>query len=450
MTPAIHHGPTKNPADSPRAFGKVRTGITAAAATALLLALATPAAAQAASVVTVGESASVEDVVIRPGEPKTIPVGDLPAGTTAVTVKLTAVGQYRDTELIAANGPDGSSMVVLNAVEDETSVNTVTIPVPDDYDGVVTLTSTKASVRVDATVVDVIGDFEAAVPAAEPAPAPAPAPAAAPAPEPAPAPTTLSTGKPGPTNTGVPEGVSLRVHDGDLTITDAGTVIDGLDIRGTVSVRADNVTIRNSIVRGKPLSGPTGMISNTRGHTGLKIVDTEIAPTLRTPHAMGILGGNFTATRVDIHNVIDGLHINDNNVTLEYSWLHDNVHYTDDPNHGGDDSHDDSIQIQAGNNIRIIGSNISGAYNSGIQLTQDAGRVSDVAIARNFLNGGGCTVNLSEKGVGPFQGISITDNEFGRNTRHDDCAIISPDSTRPVNERNIYVPDGAPVEVRQG
>jgi hypothetical protein len=191
------------------------------------------------------------------------------------------------------------------------------------------------------------------------------------------------------------------------------------------------------------------MISNTRGNYGLKIVDTEIAPSERSSYSMGIVGGRFTATRVDIHNVIDSVHINASDATVEYSWLHDNVHYDNDPVYGGV-SHDDSIQIQAGSNIRIVGNNISGAKNTGIQLTQDAGKVSNVAIARNLLDGGGCTINLAEKGRGAFQGISITDNKFGRNTKVDDCAIISPSSSRPVNERNVYVPDGEVVEVHPG
>ncbi|MDD9204852.1 right-handed parallel beta-helix repeat-containing protein, partial [Georgenia sp. 10Sc9-8] len=72
------------------------------------------------------------------------------------------------------------------------------------------------------------------------------------------------------------------------------------------------------------------------------------------------------------------------------------------------------IQIQQGSNIRITGNTIEGARNAAIMLTQDRGRTSDVTISDNWLNGGKCTVNLSEKGRGPFRGISIVDNTFGR------------------------------------
>src|SRR5690606_36358755 len=39
-------------------------------------------------------------------------------------------------------------------------------------------------------------------------------------------------GKPGAHNTGVPAGTDLTVHEGDLTITEDGTVVEGLDVRG--------------------------------------------------------------------------------------------------------------------------------------------------------------------------------------------------------------------------
>ena len=48
------------------------------------------------------------------------------------------------------------------------------------------------------------------------------------------------------TNTGVPDGVILDVRTGDIHVTKAGTVLSGLDIRGTVHIEADNVTIQNS------------------------------------------------------------------------------------------------------------------------------------------------------------------------------------------------------------
>ena len=61
---------------------------------------------------------------------------------------------------------------------------------------------------------------------------------------------SAATARPGSSNTGVPVGTTLRVHQGDLVVTKAGTVIDSLDIRGEVYIKANNVKITRSIVRG--------------------------------------------------------------------------------------------------------------------------------------------------------------------------------------------------------
>src|SRR5690606_37638870 len=94
---------------------------------------------------------------------------------------------------------------------------------------------------------------------------------------------------------------------------------------------------------------------------------------------------------------------------------------------------------------------ITGAVNSGIQFAQDQGTISDVEITGNFLDGGGCTINFSEKDHGPFRGVSITGNTFGRTTKHPNCAIIAKDTTRDVLHvaDNVYV-DGVPVRVSDG
>lgn len=377
-------------------------------------------------------SVPADAAVAKSGASVALPLSGVKAGTRAVLVKFDVAGQWRDTAISAAIG-SSSKTVVMNAYRGATSTNTVLLPVPAGSDKI-TVSTSDASVRVSGTVLGEVAD-----PASTSNPAPTPTPTPTPTPA-----------VPDAANTGVPAGTALKVHDGDLVITTPGTVVDGLDIRGTVSVRADNVTIKNSVVRGKPLTYTTAMISNTKGNTGLRIIDTEIFPSQPSPYAMGIIGKNFTATRVDIHGVIDGIHLVGGNVTVEGSWLHDNLHYASDPNHGGQPSHDDSVQIQAGSNIRFAGNNISGATNSGIQITQDAGIVSNLTFERNLLDGGGCTINIAEKGKGPIAGVVINDNTFGRSTKIADCAVISPVTTVPSLARNYYTPDHTLVTVRRG
>ena len=288
-------------------------------------------------------------------------------------------------------------------------------------------------------------------PAPTPVPAPEPAPLPAPVPAPVPAPTPPSTGgTPNASNTGVPAGTKLTVHNGDLTITRAGTVIDGLDIRGMVRVEAPNVTIRNSIVRGRDLSGPMALIGNLGGYENLRIIDTELFPSTPSPDVQGIYGYNFEATRLNIHGVIDGIHLTGGNVMITDSWVHDNLHYERDPNQGGTPSHDDSIQIQEGSNILIEGNRLTDAWNASVQVTQDRGDVSNLTISGNIADGGGCSINLAEKSRGPLLGVVISDNTFGRNTRVDDCAVIAPSSTKVKMDRNYYTPDDTLAKVHPG
>jgi len=255
------------------------------------------------------------------------------------------------------------------------------------------------------------------------------------------------SGAPGPSNTGVPAGTRLRVHQGDIDVRKAGTVIDGLDVHGAIKVNAPNVTIKNTIIRFRDGGYRDGIHSYS---TGLRIVDTEISPTHTSPNYNGIMGSGFTATRVDIHRVVDAVHIYGNNVVLEDSWLHDNTHFQQDPNQGGKPSHDDSIQIVSGKNIRIAGNNYDGAFNSGIQITQDNGTVSDVTIDGNLAGGGGCSVNVAEKGGGPIAGIAVRNNRFYRDQRVSGCAIISPESTHIAESGNEWAGDGQDVRVKSG
>ncbi|AEE47164.1 right-handed parallel beta-helix repeat-containing protein [Cellulomonas fimi] len=270
------------------------------------------------------------------------------------------------------------------------------------------------------------------------------------APVPAPVvPGAVGTYVPDSTTTGVPNGTKLTVHQGDLLVTTPGAVIDGLDVRGFVKVAAANVTIKNSIIRGAATSKQTALVTSASSTASVTVIDSELYNSAPGPWVDGVRGYNFKLVRVNLHDVIDMAHIYGDNVTIEASYLHDNLHYDVDPAQNNTPSHDDSIQIQKGNNIRIVGNSISGAYNTGIQFTQDQGLVSNVTVQKNFLDGGGCTVNLAEKGKGPFQGIAVKDNTFGRTTKHYNCAIISPVTTVIANSGN-YFTDGVVATVRKG
>lgn len=93
---------------------------------------------------------------------------------------------------------------------------------------------------------------------------------------------------------------------GDLTVTQNGRVLDGYLIRGTLFIRAQNVTVKNSMVYGQIYN----QVSN-QAFNGLLIQDTTVGPPsgiLRGgTGAIGVCG--YTAIRVQIRNTTEGFRI---------------------------------------------------------------------------------------------------------------------------------------------
>ncbi len=258
-------------------------------------------------------------------------------------------------------------------------------------------------------------------------PSPSASPSASPSPtRSATTPPRPTGGKPGPANTGVPAGVSLRVVTGDQVYTRDNQVISGLDIRGYVRIRAQNVTIRNSIVRGGAQRCNAAVIF-VEGGRSAKIEDTEIDPTNPNACLDGIWATNATLTRLDIHDVVDGVKAFDN-VTVTDSYIHDLSWFANDPNQGGGATHNDAVQTYEGNRNIVLRHNnldLTDRENAALQVTQDGGgTATNLRIEYNWLNGGGCTLNFAHKGgPTPMTGIYVIGNRFGRDS-HFDCPIL--------------------------
>lgn len=255
-------------------------------------------------------------------------------------------------------------------------------------------------------------------------------------------------GWPGDRTTGVPAGTALRVHEGDLVVTTPGAVIQGLDVHGVVVVRADDVTIADTRVRGRAAPRTTALVAMSDGYRNLTVVRSELVPDEPSPYLYGVIGWGLTIDRVEIARVVDGVHIIGPDVTVRSSWIHDLVHYDSDPNQRGGPTHDDGIQVQTGSNLRILDNRIEGGWNAAVQVTQDRGPTGDLVIAGNYLDGGLCTVNIVEKSFGPLAGVTVSDNTFGRDQRAADCAIVRTVTTSVTAEGNSFV-DGVAVRLRR-
>jgi hypothetical protein len=183
--------------------------------------------------------------------------------------------------------------------------------------------------------------------------------------------------------------------------------------------------------------------------TGARVTisDTTLLPSHPSVNVDGLKGYGFTASRLNISGAVDSALIYGSDTTIKDSWLHDNRHYLTDPSQGGTPSHDDSVQVQGGNNIRLTNNTMSGAWNAAVQVTQDYAVTSDLQVTGNWLGGGGCTVNIAQKWRGPIVGLVVSNNLFSRDSRLD-CAIISPSTTVLTAVNDLWVDTLTPVRIR--
>ena len=246
--------------------------------------------------------------------------------------------------------------------------------------------------------------------------------------------------------TGVPEGTQLKRHDGDLTVTTPGAVIDGLEIHGLLVINAPDVVIKNSRILGRSVDFSAGLVSNVRSGQPFTIQDSEIIAASPSPYLNGIFGSEFTALRVDISNVIDPIHVIGGNVEIRDSWLHDNAHYEKDPLWNGTPSHSDSLQIEAGKNITVVGNRMEHAHNAAIQITQNTSKaqLGDLRITDNYLDNGGCTVNIARTPA-PISNFVVANNEFGPDRGFGWCGIIAPSMNTPQQSGNVWEANGKSV-----
>ena len=264
-----------------------------------------------------------------------------------------------------------------------------------------------------------------------------------------PAATSAPGGKPGANNTGVPAGTNLTRHDGDLVITKAGSTYSGLDIRGFVKVRAANVTIRKSIVRGGSATGNVGLVTiATPGATNFVIEDSELVPQNPSVWIDDIKGNNFTARRIDAHGGVDAVKIHGDNVLVEDSWLHATRYYSNDPNQGGGATHNDGVQVLGGNNITIRHNTIEGATNGGLQVTQDYAKTTGMTFSDNWVKNGICNVKLSHRKNGAAMSVSLNGNRFMGGTSASNCAILKTSATTIRGSGNVWDSNGQPVPVK--
>ena len=137
---------------------------------------------------------------------------------------------------------------------------------------------------------------------------------------------------------------------GSVSVSTNGAVVENLDIKGSISIDADNVTVRNVRVTN---NGAKNLIDIKPGRSGILIEDVELDGRRVATH--GVVHGGYTARRVNMYGVGDGFRAGSNTV-IEDSWVHDLGH------DGAYDSspHLDAVQSVGGYDITIRNNRLEG------------------------------------------------------------------------------------------
>ena len=240
-------------------------------------------------------------------------------------------------------------------------------------------------------------------------------------------------------STGVPDGTELE-DSGSLMITEDGAVVEDMDIDGTVTVAADDVTIRRSVIHGEGRYG----IEVESGYDGLLVEDVEIDG--EDIESAAVCCSNYTLRRVDIHDVTEGPRAG-SNVTIEDSYVHHMRRCRDRSFEEG--CHIDAVQSTDGTDIVIRGNNLQ-AYNPDTGITmnaafmfgEDLGDLRDVRFEGNLVNGGNYTINGGGSGTTEAE-VEILGNYFGRDYRHAPAGNLGPNVV--FDDSNVYLDTGLPV-----
>ncbi|WP_289044445.1 T9SS type A sorting domain-containing protein [uncultured Olleya sp.] len=217
--------------------------------------------------------------------------------------------------------------------------------------------------------------------------------------------------KPDLTNTGTTG--TLTAYTGTTTITTDNFILENAIISGSLNIKANNVTIKNCLIETGGYYGIRCNYEDSNGndYTNLLIEDCEI----RGMQSAAIYGDNFIARRCNIWNSgNDGLKPV-SNFLIESCYIHE-LGYAD-------GAHADGVQMVNGgngimrwNNFDMPWNNPTYANSQCIIMSTNVGTIDNVLIEENWINGGGYSVQIIDKGngFGVPTNVSVLNNLFGR------------------------------------
>nr|WP_281380515.1 right-handed parallel beta-helix repeat-containing protein [Mycoplana azooxidifex] len=217
-----------------------------------------------------------------------------------------------------------------------------------------------------------------------------------------------------------------------MTITKAGTVIENAIINGSLRITADNVVIKNSVIK---YSGTWGI--DAEGAKNVTIQNNDITgPGYSGTANAAILGsGNFSGN--DISKSENGIVLQGGASTVKGNYIHD-------LEAAGSDPHYDGISVQGGQNgVLIEGNTVIGRDTSDVFIKNDFGPIANVKVTGNLLLGdSGYPVYVDGRANGgPITGVTISNNHIEKGY----YGYYNIENSKPVLSGNVEYPrNGAP------
>lgn len=207
-------------------------------------------------------------------------------------------------------------------------------------------------------------------------------------------------------DTGVRAGVTLTPYVGPATIVTPGTVISEKTISGTLTINADNVTVRDCLIEDFTFYG---ILNET--NTGMLVEYCDIdgtgsSGTKAVAFYSGIVQNN------DIRGMVIGVEFWGDTGTIQNNYIHDLADTSSDP----DDRHFDGIVCRGGSHLSIL-NNAVDAFDgtAAIFLTSQGAALDDVLCDGNLATGqASYTIYGAELSTYAVTDVRITNNHIER------------------------------------
>lgn len=247
-------------------------------------------------------------------------------------------------------------------------------------------------------------------------------------------------------NSGVPAGTSLTLHNSDITLSTPGQVIENLDIRGAIIVRAPGCVARNCKVSGWSVFA---VFVDTPAETGTPfLLDHCTILAGATTGGTSMTNSNFHAIGCDISGAENGFDVT-HDVLIQDCFIHDL--------YNAGESHSDGIQMSGSPHDVVIRHNhiissgldslgvVSGGTSCIIMPPQSSGPSTNITIDNNRFAWGAFALYGPQGGKGT--NVTVTNNNFDT-TFQPQCGQFGPWTEAADEDHvsgNVFYPSGVAV-----